>query len=70
MAEPIRTMVEILYYLVPHLEFFDLRDLMIHNWTPVRFGICVKATGYALLYVALFLMATCAVFRRKSVTGA
>src|SRR5437867_2729286 len=32
LAEPAHTFIYALYFLIPHLEFYDVRDLIIHNW--------------------------------------
>ena len=57
-----------LYFTLPHLEFFDLRDLLIHDWPPVRWLVCGKAVAYAAAYAAFFLVAACRAFRRKPLT--
>jgi hypothetical protein len=57
-----------LYFTVPHLEFFDLRDLLIHDWPPVRWLVCAKAAAYAAAYAAFFLVAARLLFRRKPLT--
>jgi ABC-type transport system involved in multi-copper enzyme maturation permease subunit len=64
--EPLRTVVNLLYYTVPHLEFFDLRDLIIHNW-PIAWKYILLALLYASAYIGVFLLGACLVFRRKPV---
>jgi Cu-processing system permease protein len=64
-AEPARGILLVLFFCIPHLEFFDLRDLVIHDWPPVRWFVCAKAIGYAAAYGALFLVTSCLLFRRK-----
>lgn len=63
--EPARGLLLALYYILPHLEFFDVRDLLIHNWPPIPWLVCAKATTYAGAYSAFFLVAACLLFRRK-----
>ena len=65
--EPLQSFVYALYYAVPHLELFDVRDLIIHNWGQIPWLIWGGALVYAVVYAAIFLLATCAVFRRKAV---
>ena len=65
--EPVRTILQVIYYAIPHLEFFDMRDLLVHNWPPVPWLAVLKAALYAAVYVALFLGAAWLVFRRKPV---
>ncbi|MCL4178110.1 MAG: ABC transporter permease [Verrucomicrobia bacterium] len=64
--QPLQTLVYTLYYLIPHLEFFDVRDLVIHNWDPISWWVCGGATLYAAVYGAIFLIAGWLVFRRQS----
>jgi len=67
MREPLRTIVNALYFTVPHLEFFDLRDLVIHNWPLIGWKYIVLALLYATAYILIFLIGACLVFRRKPV---
>jgi len=65
--EPVRTLVYALYYALPHLEFYDLRDLVIHNWPLIEWPYIGLALLYAIFYMAFFLLGACLVFRRKAV---
>jgi Cu-processing system permease protein len=65
--EPRRSVLYSLYYAIPHLELFDVRDLIIHDWPPIAWRVCGLATLYALAYAAAFLIAGCLVFRRKAI---
>jgi Cu-processing system permease protein len=65
-AEPARGALQVLFFTMPHLEFFDLRDLVVHDWPPVPWLVCVKACGYAIAYTAFFLVGACLLFRRKA----
>ena len=65
--EPLRTIVYSLYFLIPHLEFYDMRDLVIHNWPLVAWEYIGLALLYAAFYMAVFLIGACLVFRRKAV---
>ena len=55
-----------LYYAIPHLELFDVRDLIVHNWPLIGWNIWGIAMGYALLYVGLLFLGAWLIFRRKS----
>lgn len=66
MPEPGRTVVGALYFAVPHLEFYDVRDLIIHNLPLIPWGMWAIAVIYGLAYATFFLVATWMVFRRKS----
>ena len=67
LSEPIRTIVYSLYFVIPHLELFDVRDLVIHNWPRIPWTYFSLALLYALGYMAVFLVGACLVFRRKAV---
>lgn len=64
-GEPARTGLEALFFVMPHLEFFDVRDLVIHDWPAIHWLVCVKATAYGLVYGAFFLLAACLFFRQR-----
>jgi Cu-processing system permease protein len=66
MAQPASTILQLLYYTMPHLEFYDVRDLIIHNWDPIPWLACVGATLYASVYAAVFLLGAWLLFRRQS----
>jgi ABC-type transport system involved in multi-copper enzyme maturation permease subunit len=63
--EPTQSLLYALYFAIPHLEIFDVRDLVIHNQKLVGWGDCLLATLYAAAYAALFLVAAWLAFRRK-----
>lgn len=67
MSEPLQTIVYGLYYALPHLELFDLRDLIIHGWGLVRWTVVAGAVAYAVVYITLFLSLACVAFRRKAI---
>ena len=63
--EPVKTLVYGLYFLIPHLEWYDVRDLVIYDQNLVGWVDCGLATLYAMLYMAVFLLSAWLVFRRK-----
>jgi len=65
-GEPARSGLMGLFFILPHLEFFDVRDLVIHNWPSIHWLVCLKATAYGTVYGAFFLLAACLLFRRRS----
>ncbi len=67
LPEPARSITLAIYYAIPHLEFFDMRDLVIHNWPLIHWKYYILAILYALAYAAVFLTGACLVFRRKAV---
>ena len=50
-----RTLGEVVYYVLPHFEFFDLRQRFIHHWSPLPVNLVVFLTFYALTYTLIFL---------------
>jgi len=67
LSEPGQTVVYIFYYAIPHLEIFDVRDLIVHNWGLISWPIWAAGLAYAAVYAALFLSAACLRFRRQAV---
>ena len=67
LLEPTRTIVYSIYFAIPHLELFDVRDLVIHNWPLIPWLYFSLALLYALGYMAVFLAGACLVFRRTAV---
>jgi ABC-type transport system involved in multi-copper enzyme maturation permease subunit len=65
-GEPARSLLMGLFFAIPHLEFFDVRDLVIHNWPSLHWLVCLKATAYGAVYGAFFLLAACLIFRRRA----
>ena len=63
--EPINSILSVIYFSIPHLEWFDLRDLVIHNQNLVRWRAIALATVYAAAYAAVFLFVSWLLFRRR-----
>jgi ABC-type transport system involved in multi-copper enzyme maturation permease subunit len=68
LEEPRRTIIQTIYFLIPHLEWFDVRDFIVYGWQLVPWIDCLLATLYAIVYSALLLFTTWLVFRRKALT--
>ena len=66
MTEPSGSLLSALYYVIPHLEFFDVRTLIVHDWALIPWVDILLATIYGFVYSAFFLAAACLVFRRKA----
>lgn len=69
MGEPQQTLLTILYFALPHLEIFDVRDLIVHNWPLIPWGVFALALLYAAAYTAFFLSLACLAFRKKTLAG-
>ncbi|MFO1477902.1 MAG: ABC transporter permease subunit [Verrucomicrobiota bacterium] len=66
MNEVTGTITSGFYYAIPHLELFDVRDLIVHNWPLIGWNIWGIAVAYALFYMMLVLFGSWLVLRRKS----
>jgi len=65
-SQPLQTIFYTIYFLIPHLEWFDIRDRVVYDWGLVGWLDCVLATLYAAAFSGLFLLLTWLGFRRKS----
>lgn len=63
--EPLRTLVYTLYFFIPHLEWYDVRELIAFDQPLIPWQYCGLATLYAGFYSAFLLWAAWLVFRRK-----
>jgi ABC-type transport system involved in multi-copper enzyme maturation permease subunit len=66
MAEPSATVLTIIYFAIPHLELFNMSELIIHSWPAAPWVDVLLVTLYGFCYTAFFLLAACLVFRRKA----
>jgi ABC-type transport system involved in multi-copper enzyme maturation permease subunit len=64
-AEPLRSALYGLYFLLPHLEWYDVRDFVIYDRNLAGWVDCGLATLYGVIYMGIFLLGTWLVFRRK-----
>jgi Cu-processing system permease protein len=67
LSEPVRSIVYGIYYAIPHLELFDVRDLLVHNWPLIPWLSWSLALLYGAFFAALFVWLGCWSFQRKSV---
>jgi ABC-type transport system involved in multi-copper enzyme maturation permease subunit len=68
LSEPLQTAVYGIYYLIPHLELYDVRDLLVHGWGAIPGLVWLAALGYAAVYTGIFLFGACLIFRRRAVS--
>jgi len=66
-AEPGRSITYTIYYLIPHLELFDVRDLIVHNWPVIPWSSWSLALAYGAMFTAFFMWLACWVFQKKQV---
>jgi Cu-processing system permease protein len=63
--EPVRSIAYTLYFFIPHLEWFDVRERIAFDQHLIPWSACALASLYAACYSAFFLWAAWLVFRRK-----
>ncbi len=56
---------EIIYYILPHFEFFDLRHRLIHNWELLPLWVMSAISLYAFLYISGLLFLAFQGFKRR-----
>lgn len=61
---PFRAAGTAVYLMLPHFEFFDLRQRFIHEWGPVSFRLAGAVVAYSAALCAAFLTAGWLKFRR------
>jgi len=64
-TEPLASIIYTIYFLIPHLEWYDVRDLIIHQKGLIGWVDCGGATLYAGVYTVIFLFAAWLAFRKK-----
>jgi Cu-processing system permease protein len=63
-----RQVSELVYYLIPNLEVFNLRGAVVHG-SAVSFEHLVMATVYSLAWTAILLVVAGSIFSRKELRG-
>jgi Cu-processing system permease protein len=66
--QPVQSLLSILYYCLPHLEWYDLRDFVVYNRPAVPWLALGLATVYASVWTGIFLLLAWLGFRRKGLT--
>ncbi len=54
-----------LYYGFPHLELFDLRQRVVHDWGPAPWGVVLQVFVYGVIWTAVLLLLAWLSYRRK-----
>ncbi len=62
---PGRWLLQVLHWVAPHVEFFDLRQRLVHAWPCVEWRVCMAVFAYAVCYASLCLFVAAWAFRRK-----
>ena len=55
----------VLFYLVPHFDFYDLRLRITHNWDALPLWVVLSVVLYTLVYCSFLLYMSGALFRKK-----
>jgi hypothetical protein len=63
--DPVQTIIYFVYFLIPHLEWYDVRDLIVYDHELIPWLHCGLATLYGAAYVLFFLFAGWIAFRHK-----
>lgn len=66
--QPVQDILYAIYFLLPHLEWFDIRDRLVYNWPLIAWADCLLVSTYALFYTALVLILTWLRFRNQRLT--
>ncbi len=66
--EPMQSVLSIIYFFIPHLEWYDLRDFVVYDMGLVAWPAVALATLYAATWTGIFLLIAWIGFRRKSLT--
>ncbi|MFH1847022.1 MAG: ABC transporter permease subunit [Candidatus Omnitrophota bacterium] len=55
----------LLYYLIPHFDFFDMRIRITHSWDPLPVWVMLAITVYTVIYSFVILYCASMIFGRK-----
>jgi len=68
LAEPGRTVLYTIYFAIPHLEWFNVGNLLVHDIKMVSWIDIAIAVAYAAVYSLFFLCVACQILKRKRLT--
>ena len=66
--EPLRSTIYAVYFLLPHFEWFNLKDYVIANTGTAGGVFCLLGSLYAAAYAGFFLLGTWLSFQRRTLT--
>jgi len=67
-SEPVSTILTVIYFVIPHLEWYDVRDFLVNDLHLASWVDCGLATLYGVACMGLLMCAAWVVFRRKTLT--
>lgn len=62
---PGKVVLTLIHWFGPHMEFFDLRQRVVHEWAPISWSVCLVVLAYGAGYAAVCLAMAAAAFRNK-----
>ena len=66
--EPMQSLLAGIYFAMPHLEWFDLRDFVVYDQKLIAWPAFALATVYAVVWTGIFLLLAWFGFRRKNLS--
>jgi len=66
--QPLQSIIAVIYFAIPHLEWYDLRDFVVYDQPLAPWVAVFEATVYAAVWTWIFLLLAWLGFRRKSLT--
>lgn len=66
-SAPLNGVVALFHAIGPHVEFFDLRQRMIHSWGMMPWSLCALVLLYALCYAGICLLLAAFALQRKKI---
>ena len=66
--QPMQSIISVIYFAIPHLEWYDLRDFVVYDQPLAPWVAVFEATVYAAVWTWIFLLLAWLGFRRKSLT--
>ena len=64
-GSPAKWIIAVVHAIGPHVEFFDLRQRLVHSWDMISWPVCGIALIYAACYSAACLWLAWLALRRK-----
>jgi len=64
--QPLQAITYTVYFLIPHLEWFDVRDRLVYDWATPAWHDIALASVYGAAHAGVFLLLAWLAFRRKS----
>ncbi len=63
--KPLSVSLGFIYYILPHLDFYDLRIRLAHSWDPLAIWVIAAVVTYTVCYCLFLLYISGKMFQRK-----